>query len=118
MLLKSDGAIERLRTGGPPLGVFPDARYGQASTDLAVGDTLLIFSDGVTEAPDPAGEEFGERRLEGVLRGAAALPADAICDAVLAAVFAFQGGGPQDDDMTVVAGRRRPPTRSTLRPAS
>jgi serine phosphatase RsbU (regulator of sigma subunit) len=118
MLLKSDGTIERLRTGGPPLGVFPDARYGQASTGLDLGDTLLIFSDGVTEAPDPSGEEFGEARLERVLRGAAALPAEEICDAVLAAVFAFQGGGPQDDDITVVAGRRRPPTRSAPRPAS
>src|SRR5262249_40081687 len=45
MLLKRSGTIERLKTGGPPLGVFPDARYGQASTDFGLGDTLLIFSD-------------------------------------------------------------------------
>jgi sigma-B regulation protein RsbU (phosphoserine phosphatase) len=117
MLLKRDGTIERLRAGGPPLGVFPDAHYEQASTELAADDTLLIFSDGVTQAPDPRDEEFGEARLESVLRAAAELPAAAICDAVLSAVFEFQSGAPQEDDMTVVAGRRRLPA-DAVRPAS
>jgi sigma-B regulation protein RsbU (phosphoserine phosphatase) len=107
MLLRASGALERLKTGGPPLGVFPDARYRQDTVALAAGDLLVVYSDGITEAPDAVDEEFGEARLERILRDNAKLPADALCGAVLSAVEAFQSGTAQVDDMTVVAARMR-----------
>ena len=107
MLLRASGALERLTTGGPPLGVFGDSRYRQDTVRLAAGDLLVVFSDGITEAPDAADEEFGETRLEGILRSNANLPAGALCGAVLSAVEAFQSGTAQADDMTVVAARVR-----------
>jgi sigma-B regulation protein RsbU (phosphoserine phosphatase) len=105
MLLRASGALERLTVGGPPLGVFADSRYRQDTVALASGDLLVVYSDGITEAPDPADDEFGEPRLERVLRANAKRPAGALCGAVLSAVEAFQSGTAQVDDMTVVAAR-------------
>jgi sigma-B regulation protein RsbU (phosphoserine phosphatase) len=107
MLLRRSGTLERLRTGGPPLGVFADSRYEQASTTLGPGDVLLVFSDGITEAPAANEEEFGEARLERVLRDRSALPAAELCNTIIAAVLAYQDGTPQQDDMTVVVARVR-----------
>ncbi len=107
MLLRASGALERLTAGGPPLGVFADSRYRQDSVTFGAGDLLVVFSDGITEAPDAADEEFGEPRLERLLRDRANLSAGALCNAVLAAVGAFQAGTAQVDDMTVVVARVR-----------
>jgi sigma-B regulation protein RsbU (phosphoserine phosphatase) len=105
MLLRGSGGLERLRSGGPPLGLFKAPAYVQATVGLSPGDLLVIFTDGVTEAVDPLEEEFGDARLERVVRQAAGVPAAAICDAVLAAVAAFEQGQPQNDDITLVAAR-------------
>jgi sigma-B regulation protein RsbU (phosphoserine phosphatase) len=67
----------------------------------------LVFSNGVTEAPDGDEKEFGEARLERVLRDRSALSASALCDTIVAAVLAYQGGAPQEDDMTVVVAKAR-----------
>lgn len=107
MLLRRGGAVERLATGGPPLGVFADAQYKQGTTALAPGDVLLVFSDGITEAPGENDAEFGEARLESALRDRAALPPAELCDAIIAAVLEYQAGAPQEDDMTVVVARAR-----------
>jgi sigma-B regulation protein RsbU (phosphoserine phosphatase) len=107
MLLRASGALERLTTGGKPLGVFAGSRYQQETVALDSGDLLLIFSDGITEAPDAADEEFGEPRLERVLREGVRLPAADLCATVLAAVEAFRADAPQVDDMTVVVARMR-----------
>lgn len=107
MLLRRSGTLERLSPCGPPLGALPGARYEQRTTPLGSGDVLLVFSDGISEAPGPGDEEFGEGRLERVLRDAAAATAAEIGEAVLAAVTAFQAGAPQEDDMTVVVARVR-----------
>jgi sigma-B regulation protein RsbU (phosphoserine phosphatase) len=105
MLLRRAGSLERLAAGGPPLGLFAGTRYAQRTVALAAGDILLVFSDGITEAPDEAEEEFGEKRLEAVLRESAGRPARDACEAVLDAVGTFQAGAPQADDMTVVVVR-------------
>ena len=68
MLLRASGDLERLTAGGPPLGALPGASYREATTTLSPGDVLIIFTDGVTEAANPADEEFGEARLERILR--------------------------------------------------
>lgn len=91
-----------------PLGAFATGGHGGLETDIAPGELLLAYSDGVVEAQDPAGEPFGQERLEAVLRGAAAEP-QAVVDAVLAALDEFTRGEPAYDDVTLLAiGRARP----------
>ena len=59
--------VEALRSSGTVLGVFPDAEYARRATALRSGDRLLLYTDGITEARNADGEEFGEERLSGVL---------------------------------------------------
>lgn len=102
MLLHPAGTLERLKSGGPPLGALPGAHYAEARIAVAPGDVLLIFSDGITEAPASGDDEFGEARLERVLRAHAARSAAGICGAVLEAVSDYQSGAAPEDDMTIV----------------
>jgi phosphoserine phosphatase RsbU/P len=62
ILIGSDG-VKHLENGGALLGVFPDWKYENSTVELAPGDILMLFTDGITEAMDPDGEEFGEERL-------------------------------------------------------
>lgn len=102
VLLTKEGA-RRLETGGMVLGLFEHAPFDEETVTLSAGDTLVVFSDGVTEAVDASGEEFGDERLLACLashRGSA--PTD-VLQAVMAAVRVFSRGTPQSDDVTVVA---------------
>lgn len=81
------------------LGVFEEARYRSARTRLAPGEWLFLYTDGVTEAMNAAGELFGERRLEAVL----AESGEALVPEVLAAVRNFAAGAEQSDDITMLA---------------
>lgn len=63
IVVRADGAVTRLREGGPVLGVFGDATYEQGRTTVAAGDRIVLFTDGITEARDAADEEYGEERL-------------------------------------------------------
>jgi sigma-B regulation protein RsbU (phosphoserine phosphatase) len=105
-LLRASGAVERLGSSGPPLGVVADAAYREERTALAPSDLLVVFTDGVTEAEDASETEFGDARLEQLLRGSVALRANDVCRRVLDAVAAFEAGIEQHDDITVVAVRR------------
>jgi sigma-B regulation protein RsbU (phosphoserine phosphatase) len=106
MLLRSNGAIERLQPTAPVVGLLDDWTCETGDRDLSPGDMLLVFSDGVTEACDDRGEEFGEERLMRTLRALSTLPATAIPAAIAAAVEAFAGGH-HDDDLTLVVARSR-----------
>ena len=105
MLLRATGALERLRASGPPLGAVGGATYRQATTALSPGDLLIVFTDGVTEAANPSEEEFGEARLEKLLRDNAGSSVGTLCQRIVDAVEAFEAGLPQLDDITVVAAR-------------
>ena len=95
----------RLDSGTPPAGIFPVLPAVQQSVQLAAGDWLLIFSDGLTEASNEKGEQFGEERLlEAMLRNGRGTAAE-MCDAVLAEVRSHSSGRPQWDDMTLMAAR-------------
>ncbi len=63
ILVRADGTVERLSVGGAVLGVFPEGAYEQGQTPLHTGDRLVLYTDGITEANDANGEEFGEERL-------------------------------------------------------
>jgi serine phosphatase RsbU (regulator of sigma subunit) len=103
LLRRADGRIEKLETGGLPLGIFEDADYALGDVAFAAGDSLLLYSDGVTEAINSTGEEFGETRLEQVwTEHGASRPAEAI-DRLAGALADFRGLALQNDDITIVA---------------
>jgi len=70
--------IEELSTGGTVVGMFPEMEYEEATVELCPGDVILAFTDGVREAHNPEHEEFGEERLQLLLRQTAHLPANQI----------------------------------------
>ena len=105
-LLSAAGTLQALpRTGGVAVAVSEDFVYREASLQLAPGDRLFLFTDGVTEAFNPQDEAFGEARLEPVLQAQAmaqAAPAATI-EAVLEQVRRFENGAPQADDITCMS---------------
>ena len=92
-------------TDGMALGVMSGMSYPSASLTLQPGETLFLYTDGVSEAMNHANEEFGERRLEAVLARAAQLSVDEMLVAVTAAVEEFVGSAPQSDDITCLVVR-------------
>lgn len=104
------GSLETLEaTGGLPLGVFKNVEYGNASVVLHPGDTLLLFTDGITEAMDPSAQLYSDARLAELLhtRGLD-LPATSLVRLVTQEAIAFSRGAPATDDMTVLAVRYQP----------
>ncbi len=106
VLLRANGELEFLSEGGMLLGVVPAAPYVCGSFELGVGDVLMIYSDGITESLNCAGEEFGYARLEAQLRLAQAGAADAALFSVLGAVQDFAAACPLVDDMSLAIVRR------------
>ena len=105
LIVRVSGEVERLEAGGPVLGILKGVKFSEGRASLAPGDVLVMYSDGVTEAVDGAGEEFGEERLIQVVRCNSST-AKAIVAAVDRAVREFSAGQPQADDITVVAAVR------------
>lgn len=102
MLLRADGSLERLDAGGPVVGLIEFATYAAAAVELRPGDRLLGFTDGLSEAMNPADEEWGEERLCAALRACDGLDAGTTLDRLMAQADAFAAGAPQHDDMTAV----------------
>ena len=94
--------ILRLQTGGPVLGLISGVRFEQGSVPLDVGDRLILYSDGIVEATNASGEEFGEDRLMAVVGSHADETAEPLRDTILRALDAFTGTAPQQDDRTLV----------------
>ncbi len=97
--------VLRLEDGGPVVGLFGPARYTQASVRLQSGDTLVLFTDGVTEAMNDQDEEFDEPRLIQAVRASNGLRAAELIDRIIQACDDFAAGAPQHDDMTLVIAR-------------
>ena len=97
--------VRRLEVGGPVVGLLEFAPYDQETVQLVPGDTIIIFSDGVSEALNSAGEEFGDDRLQAVVQPVRQQPAAEIVDRLVAAVREFTRGAPQSDDITAMAVR-------------
>ncbi|HLY62311.1 MAG TPA: SpoIIE family protein phosphatase [Terriglobia bacterium] len=102
IILRRDGTHVRLEQGGTALGVVATARYEQGSVELQSGDRLVLFTDGVTEAPSPLDEEYGEERLFAVLRGSQTLTAFELQKTIMNAVKDFSGGNLRDDATLIV----------------
>jgi sigma-B regulation protein RsbU (phosphoserine phosphatase) len=105
LLVHADGSVEKLGDGGTVLGVFAEAVYQQSSVKLNAGDRLLLYTDGITEAHNAAGEEFGEERLARVASESDATSAEALKERILQELQTFTGGTFDDDaTLIVVAG--------------
>jgi len=103
MLFRSaSGDIIRLDKGGVMIGGFRAMHYQQGSVTLDHGDTVVMFTDGVTEAMNPTGEEFGEERIVAAVRRGAGLPAVKLVDQIMGTLDTFTGSAPQNDDITLV----------------
>jgi hypothetical protein len=105
LLLRAAGGSEWLTTGGLLLGVFDQAIFEEQPARLAPGDTLVLFSDGVSEAVGPGGAMYGEERILSCLEAARRLPAAGVLDRLLVDVQTFAAGEPQADDITVLVVR-------------
>jgi sigma-B regulation protein RsbU (phosphoserine phosphatase) len=93
---------------GPALGVIEQAQWEPRSLEMAPGDGLVMYTDGVTDAEGPGGEFFGAKRLERVVRAAQGKTANEARDAILDEVAGFSAGTPQFDDMAIFVLRRAP----------
>jgi len=106
LLFRADGSVERLEANGMPLGLFPIVEYEKVVTTLARGEMLLLYTDGITEAANPQGDEFGLDRLQNVVEKYTQEPLVAIAVAIETAVEVFADGTPFGDDRTMVLLRR------------
>jgi serine phosphatase RsbU (regulator of sigma subunit) len=120
ILMRADGTVERLQRGGLVLGMLGSQNYEQETVCLAPGDSLVLFTDGISEAEGPVGVArapasddddpdnpmFGEERLIEVVRVTAKRSAAEMKDAILRAVESFAAGVPQSDDVTLVIIKR------------
>jgi phosphoserine phosphatase RsbU/P len=105
-LLRADGGMEKLETGGLPIGLMPGSTYEEAEIELGPDDLLLLYTDGVSEAMDAESAEFGEDRIERHMREGAGLSAEELLDRIAADVDAFTQGLPQGDDITMLVLKR------------
>jgi sigma-B regulation protein RsbU (phosphoserine phosphatase) len=101
--------VERLPlTGGLPLGMFSRLKYNDAIVQLAPGDALFLYTDGVPEATTAEQDDFTSERLAAALRSCATLSCQELIRHVTSEVLAFTAGAPQSDDITMLAIRLRP----------
>ncbi|MYF74629.1 MAG: SpoIIE family protein phosphatase [Gemmatimonadetes bacterium] len=101
VIVHADGSSTELpQTNGIALGILPDIEYEQNSVTLSPGDTLVLYTDGITEAMNAQNEEFEMERLLTVLSGASSQDVREMNQAIFQAVQAFAGDMPQFDDMT------------------
>jgi phosphoserine phosphatase RsbU/P len=100
ILRRSSGAIERLTNGGVPFGILPAAPYQSGEVTLQSGDWLVIFTDGVIEAMNVRGDEYGEERLLQVMAAGAATTPDEMLRRIMHDLDLFVGTTPQHDDIT------------------
>jgi len=102
IVVRAGGSCERLQEGGGVLGVFEEQNFGLGTVNLALGDRLVLFTDGVTEASSREGEEFGEQRLLSLLEEHRALSANALKEKIAAAISEFSCGHLTDDATLLV----------------
>jgi sigma-B regulation protein RsbU (phosphoserine phosphatase) len=110
VVLRRRDVVRRLETGGLMIGPFRDAVFAEETSALEAGDVLVVYSDGVTDAMAPDGEQFGEERLLACLSDRGGHSPETIRDQVLTAVREFAGDRPLFDDVTVLTVRYLGPT--------
>jgi sigma-B regulation protein RsbU (phosphoserine phosphatase) len=101
----SDGVSAPIELPGVPLGALPATEYDERTLELTCGDLYVFYTDGLSEATNAGGGEFGSTRIIEVIQRLQTEPARKIVDAIFEAVGAFRGDGPPADDMTAVVVR-------------
>lgn len=107
LLARADGTIQQLGSGGFPLGILPMAQYEVGKAYLQQGEALVVYSDGVSEANNLTGEEFGMVRLEEVVKRNLRASASGLRDRIESALSAFTQTAPANDDITMVIVKRQ-----------
>jgi predicted permease len=107
LLRAGASAPTALSTGGTIIGMFDECVYEQETIELASGDVLVAATDGLTEARNPSGEEFGDERLKALLVAAADMPCEQAKDHIVEQVRRWIGGAAQHDDLTFVVLRAK-----------
>ncbi len=102
VVLRQDGRIEHLGDGGMPIGLLPDITYERVETRLFPGDRLFLVSDGVTECPDPHGNELGSDGLSRILSANRGLEAQDFLESLVWNLNAHAGGSDFPDDVSGV----------------
>jgi phosphoserine phosphatase RsbU/P len=102
MLLRAGGVTERLGTGGVVLSIMEDFPFQEETVPFGPGDLMVVYSDGISEAMNPAEEQFGEARIAEVIARERHRTASDLIESIIAAVRAHAGTAPQMDDMTLV----------------
>ncbi|HVM76476.1 MAG TPA: PP2C family protein-serine/threonine phosphatase [Candidatus Saccharimonadales bacterium] len=108
LVLRGDGSIERLETGGPMLGAIENSRFDSGYLRLGPADMLVAYSDGVTECRDAADQEFEIGRLSAAARAAHGRNANMALFSMLGTVLDFAGSSTPGDDLTLLVLRRTP----------
>jgi serine phosphatase RsbU (regulator of sigma subunit) len=106
LLIRAAGEVEKLQDGGMVLGLFDSVPYADGVVELRRGDTLLVFSDGVTETWNPEGDEFGERGLMELAQRGRGLDAASLQDEILRELDKFAQGAKATDDRTLIVLKR------------
>jgi sigma-B regulation protein RsbU (phosphoserine phosphatase) len=106
-IVLTKGGIRRIDSGGPVLGVLAESDFEQETVVLDESDTIVMFSDGVVEARDADGCEFGDERLLAAVNSGRGLPASDLLQSILESVQQHSEGSPQEDDITVLVTRLR-----------
>ena len=106
LIVHAGGTMEQLASGGLPLGIMAEAEFREGRTQLHPGDVLVVYSDGVSEAVNPTGEEFGPTRLYEVVARNLDASASGIRDRIESALTKFCQGTPAADDITLVIVKR------------
>ena len=111
LIVHAAGTVEQLASGGLPLGIKRNAEYREGRTQMQMGDVLVIYSDGVTEAASPSGEEFGPTRLYEVVSRNIDASAAGVRDRIESALTKFSQGTQAADDITLVIVKRQAETK-------
>lgn len=102
VILRRDGSVRRLEKGGLVLGVLDDASYEEEEVQLQVGDLMLLYTDGITEATNDKKEMYGERKVLDLLKGNRDLSSPGLSEKIVDSVLKFQGNSEQSDDLTLI----------------
>lgn len=104
LLLRTDGSVERIpHHTGMALGLWDAITLDEQTIELLPGETLFLYTDGMTDCRNPKGEPFGLERIKNCLKGFTNLNAQQMCDKLLEILIIYQDGSKQDDDVTLVA---------------
>lgn len=111
-LMIKDGKVEKIKKTSPALGIIPNATFDEQTVNVDFNEYLIVFSDGLTETRNEAGEFFGEEKLKNFLTRTNNLTSKQLGNRILLEVDSFRGTAKAHDDLTIAILRRKKPKKS------